>query len=259
LLKSNCANISIVNGTNAEADLRKAKSDSRVQVLPKKIGPLYQINYEEVEGPSWDCGIRGNVATIGFAKAKHPEPCLGHELLHVILHNEGFRQIRRGFSVTIPDAMRLIKALNNELQHHKMFPKFLDAKFPANRFYNESDAQIHAHVQKDIGELNDNPLNAAVLTLTIVAPGGILTTANQADYLADLSKINSGKFGSCVTQVTEAIAAWRNNASLNTESTIVAIFKAIKHPSRSWFGYTEDAVPPDEGFFTDEKFVVDPP
>jgi hypothetical protein len=248
-----------VTTANAAADLRTAKTDTRVQSLLKQVSRFYKIKYQEVEGPVWFSKINGADVIIGYATANHPAGCLGHELLHLILQKDGFRQIRRGISATIPDAMRLIDVLNNELQHHKMFPLFVEAKFPGDHFYNDSDTHIHQHIQDDIGKLGANPVDVAVLTLTIMAPGGILTAADQARYLDELSKIHSGHFRSCVSEVAAAVKTWQNNSSLDSENTIRAIFRAVKNPSRSWFAYSPVATPPREGFFTDEKFVVEPP
>jgi hypothetical protein len=110
-----------VTTANAAADLRTAKTDTRVQSLLKQVSRFYKIKYQEVEGPVWFSKINGADVIIGYATANHPAGCLGHELLHLILQKDGFRQIRRGISATIPDAMRLIDVLNNELQHHKIF------------------------------------------------------------------------------------------------------------------------------------------
>src|SRR5205823_12320984 len=103
----------------------------------------YKIRYHRSSDLNWGCHVDGKIAHISYQKTAHPGASLAHELLHVLVQHSGYERIRVGFS-TIDQTwrfQRLMTCLDNELQHHKMFPRFAQLGFPANEFYADDDVE----------------------------------------------------------------------------------------------------------------------
>ena len=85
---------------------------------------------------------------ITFTDSPNPEESLAHELLHSALQKDGYQRMRYGTcSFTLDDKWfgNLIFCLVNELQHHRMYPRYLELGFDESKFLRrarEGDAAV---------------------------------------------------------------------------------------------------------------------
>lgn len=237
----------------------KAKADSRIKPLLDEASEYCKIKYEETTGPCWTCEIREDEAFIRYCETKYSASCLAHELLHVIVQKRGFRQVKLSFSTQIPKLSDLVDCLNNELQHHKMFPLFTGARFKSEQFYNDEDVSTAAYIEEGLKDQQLTDVDAVTLYFTIIAPGGHLTQQQRDDYEKSLKAVLDGRFKNCVEEIKTAVADWTSTPSYDSKETIIRICHAIANPSVAWFSFSAEETTTTGGFFTDTTFeVVDP-
>lgn len=207
---------------------KKALKDPRVKALREEVESHYKIQWKRNHESSWSSKIESGIVQIGYCDPdNHPGGALAHELLHALVQQRGFRHITSCYTdvydVRNADEeklySRLMACLDNELQHHKMYEEFLSHQFQPEEFYNDSDKDVASHLDKFLNAERNYRIEEVIPELfTAIAPGG-----NHTDQ----------------------------------EETIRTIWRAIKSPSRTWFGYFEGSDFPNNGFFVDGSFTLD--
>jgi hypothetical protein len=103
------------------------------------------INYRESPDADWGSDVVGDVGIVVYAEdRRRPASCLGHELLHLKLQAQGYRRIRCGVSNFAESnwLRQFLTAMDNELQHQRMFDQFLAMGFRSEQFYGSAETAV---------------------------------------------------------------------------------------------------------------------
>lgn len=216
----------------AQEWISEAEADARLAPIMKEVEDRYQVGVRIRDEPEWSSTVDGDKAEIGMADTQRHLQAFAHELLHLRLSARGYRHIL-GAGNHDPYQQQIISALlyalDNELQHHRMFSDFVDAGFDGGDFYAESDDDVHTQLQDEIEELhNASPAWQAVFChFTLIAPGGQWPGGKREELVALLrSKVSSDTW-SKLAQVEALFAAWRQQTDLDPTETIVSIFETL--------------------------------
>jgi hypothetical protein len=228
-----------------ETIIGKAKRDSRVMPLLDGLEKRCKIEYCLSPG-NWYFDLCEN--KIGCADTPNPGAALAHELLHLEMKLRGCRSLYYivpqgdpGFELTFQDC------LNNELQHHKMYPEFIALGFQGDEFYGNEEPRTPNTGQPII--------DIAIRYFSAIAPGGRLPVEQRTAGENRILQEENGRHQDGLLKIRKAVEDWKSSSHYDIESTVRRIWKAIeKRPA--WFGYLESDRPPAQGFFAGEVFDV---
>ena len=90
--------------------------------------------------------------------------------------------------------MNVVQALDNELQHHRMFPEFLALGLDAKHFYDD-DADTFQSVRKELKGMSprDHVGSFLLKYVTLIAPGGIGKSLDQRRKAKSFLRSQSGQ------------------------------------------------------------------
>lgn len=150
--------------------LDKARTDLRLQLLLKSLETRVKIKYIRSKDSHWASDLQGNVATIWWCGCKHPSASLAHELLHIQLQLNGYRRIRIHISNIAPikTIQRLFDCIDNEIQHHKIYPEFISMGFTAEQFYCDSDTETEQFLHQELAREFDSVADASIAFFTLI-------------------------------------------------------------------------------------------
>lgn len=238
----------------------KARTDPRLQSLLKNLATQVKIKYVRSEDDGWASNLEGTVATIWWCGCKHPSASLAHELLHIQLQLNGYRRIRVSVSnIASPEtSKRLMDCIDNEIQHHKIYPVFISMGFTPEQFYRDSDAEVEQFLRQAVGSGFTSVADASIVFFSLIAPGGRLTDAAKEDIRNQLNAMDGGKYESTLDGILRAISDWTQSQSSDAREYIKQVLLAI-HPIKNltWYGFASSARPPDgDGVFVDLEFSL---
>jgi hypothetical protein len=233
-----------------------ARQSPVVEALYKQVSAKTPINVELAGGVSWASKTVGGETTIRAANAQYPAAALYHELLHADLKNSGYRQYSQ-FLFTNRRTLALkgiLEALDNELQHHRIFGSFTGAGFAADTFYADDDISTYRVIREDLaGMRRSAPARDYLLRfLTVIAPGGCGSDDDRCslrDFL--FYKAGPNTRGKLET-IENHIAAWTASTEMDPGHTLLAIIHALGDYGGAWFGANQDF--PSGGHFTGNPF-----
>jgi hypothetical protein len=153
--------------------------------------------------------------------------------------------------------MRLMTALDNELQHHIMYPHFCKMKLDTKAFYAEDDALVEQELRRDLAKGYPNVTVLLPDFLTAIAPGGCMSGSQREEIVQNFLQMDGGKYAKSLAIIKDAISRWGRGTCYDVSQVIREIFLAIEdqRARRTWFGYSEDETGlPKEGFFVDSPF-----
>lgn len=217
------------------------------------------ITYGDSDDDSWG----SNKTTAGIiltAADEHLDSCLAHELLHLWLQSRGYRRIRVGVSSFDDTGWfgQFITALDNELQHHKMFPRYVAMGLNPIWFYGSSDQHTADHLEAVLGNPGRGIKSMVLGYLTCIAPGGHLAAEQVAQFTQRFHEDRDGEYQDRLAAIDTAFAAWRNAwHTLNAEPFIRQIIQAVENPTTTWFGYGTASGFPENGFFVGQPFQME--
>jgi hypothetical protein len=153
------------------------------------------------------------------------------KLLHARLKIRGYR--RYTTLGTMDDEPQLLnylsEALDNELQHHKMYPQFRDMGFKPDEFYHDNDEVDFAALQAEIGSIRPDEHPGALLLnfVILIAPGG----SESGDIRIEMRRIFQERCGAAnwdkMLAIEREFDAWERAGDLDAGMTIAAIFKHL--------------------------------
>lgn len=238
----------MVTAETANKWIEDAYADERLKAIIAEVEKTYEIGVAIFEGPEWECEAKGTRAVIRIADTSRPLSAFAHELLHLRLAARGYRHIRANANHDPEINLRaasLISALDNELQHHRMFPDFVSAGFDGRDFYAESDDGALADVKAMVEAIDhQNPPSGVLLTyLTLIAPGGRWPDGS-CDALMELlrTKVLPETWEKLLA-IKATIEAWRNQDILDPIETIASIFETLGDLNGTFIGESPNSYP----------------
>jgi len=207
---------------------------------------------------TWTFHLKGSLIVIGVKQSKYPISCFTHELLHAEIQIRGYKKLKYGKSSLFPNAdlVTIMDALDQELQHHKMFQRFIELGFPSNEFYHDNDIEVLSKLDKFLKNGHHDLLSVLLRYFTVIAPGGAIESERLDFYKEQLKTINNNAFRERLNVIDEIFIQWTKSESLDAESYIKNYFNNIGRPSKTWFGYGTPNEFPNNGFFVDEVFSL---
>lgn len=238
----------------------KLESHPRIAALAGTVRSQLKIRYVPTES-GWAAAIKGRSVEIGYSESPYPVSCLAHELLHARLQLNGYRRIKVYFTGhgSHTNFKRFADALDNELQHHRMFPDYLALGLPPEQFYDHQEIGVASELRHRVFSSAPRDLLSMIPDfLTVLAPGGELTPASRSELLGEFMRWAGPQNQAALLEVGAALDAWGKlpPAELNAEATVGRICRTMHNPCLMWFGYSEGDRPPDKGFFAGPSFSV---
>ena len=241
--------------------------DERNKNLYDTVRAHYKVNLKKSDDHMWGSNIEKDTVIISHSQTKYPISAFTHELLHPDTQLKGYKRIRAGISLereTHNHLKRLIRCIDNEFQHHKMFDTFIALGFPANEFYNDLDTKTVSYLENDVLKITgQNFISLSVDYLTLIAPGGVIPPNKFEELKEAFYNYDSGKYLVKFQKIDKIIADWKSDTSFDAEKYIILFFKNLD-AGKTWISYDENINEgisnnnfPSSGFFTESSFTIE--
>lgn len=240
--------------------VEKAKKDPRIKPLFEAIREKVKVKFHRSEVETWGSRMESGIAHISYQKCNDPVPPMAHELLHIDTQLNGYRNIIIGISTydRTPLFGRFMTCLNNELQHHKFYKKYLKMALPANELYCEDPVELEEYIKGQINKRIDKLIEIIPDFFTLIAPGGCLADDVKVDFLKQIVEIKNGAYQNQLNEIERIVTAWRESDSYDNLPVIRDIMLVLQpKPNYTWFGFNKTDRPPDQGFFVDKIFKIE--
>ena len=228
--------------------------------LFNQVDKKYKVKLEKSSGDTWGFKIVDGFGIITYVETNYPESCFVHELLHLDTQLHGYRNLKYGFSDAFmnEELVGIIKALDNELQHHKMFTKYIELGYDEKEFYIDSDSETYQKLKSYIKNHKYQPAQRFVQYLSLLAPGGTLNDKQILFLDEAFKKLDKNAYRGFFENIQKVIKDWTNDESYDAEPYLKRLFEVIYDGDKTWFGYGSPDEFPENGFFVGEEFEIDP-
>jgi hypothetical protein len=238
--------------------------DDRNRELYNNVREHYKINLKKSDDHMWGSHIKNNVVIISHSKTNYPISAFTHELLHPDTQLKGYNRVYTGVSLnkdTQPHINRLCNCLDNELQHHKMFEKFVKMGFPPEEFYNDSDNEGIPYLEKIVNSTGETLISLSVDYLSLIAPGGTIPENKLKELRQKFHGYDDGKYIEKFKVIDKIISDWKMDDSYDAEKYIIQFFQNLE-AGNTWVTYdTIQGISadnfPSTGFFTNDSFSIE--
>jgi hypothetical protein len=239
-------------------DMTQIVADERIQPLWREMNAIMPVVFSESDSKCWGVTTRNGKAEISTFATDHPVESLAHELLHLKIQFSGYRRLAWIFWASYDNySGALLTMLDNELQHHRMFPIFRAMGFDPRKFYSDDDLHTFKYLGKARHDGHDfrQPLRDY---FSLIAPGGLLTDAQKAMRRDEFCRMGEGRFIPRYAEIDRIVGDWMNSPDFNVESTLRRLIHLFENPAIAWIGYRNGQEPdfPSGGFFIDDAFEV---
>ena len=226
--------------------------------LLREVSEIYKIKFHRELSDTWTSQVEGNELHVGYVKTSAPGGALAHELLHGWVQHRGYKRLIIAVSAIDQTRRfgRLLECLDNELQHHKMYPRFKALGFNPTEFYCDSDDGASKYLHSVLERPERELLDIIPDYLTAIAPGGGLTEAERAGFDSAFRCISDGRHASALGEIHDAVAEWATSDDFDVRPIVARILHQLANPCDTWIGHSEIDRPPDKGFFVDRKFAL---
>lgn len=246
----------------AQKWIDQAGEDSRLKSIIAEVEQKYELAITIGAGSEWASGFVNGKAVIWMADTTRPMASFAHEILHLRLSARGYKHILgcanpdKSVTAIVAD---LLVALDNELQHHRIFPEFLSAGFDGDEFYADDDDTDWVDIETSVRTLTGDETPSIVLFsyLSLIAPGGGWPEGRREEIIDLLRARIAPATWSKLLMVKTAIEAWSLEDHMDPTETIVAIFEALGDLGQTFIAENVNSYP--DGAFiprsmTEEKF-----
>ena len=229
--------------------------------LFERVNSIYPVELIKFDDETWSSQVDNNKAIISYCDTKFPETCFVHELLHIDTQINGYKRLKIGVSGfdTTEYFVTLMTAIDNELQHHKMFSSFIAMGYEKENFYIDNDSETEEYLRNYLttGVLQFKP--TLLRYLTLIAPGGSISETSKAELKESFKSLNNNAFRAYFEHLDKQIEDWSSSNSFSAEPYLKEMFTTISGGDVTWFGYGEAEEFPDNGFFVDKVFQLQQP
>lgn len=244
--------------------LDELRHDLNAEIIQRVEDSGCTIKFQQSTATCWTSqAIRdnnGNITSciIGYRQSIYNQACFTHELLHIDTQIKGYKKPKYGVSGFASGQffITLLDSLDNELQHHKMFNSF---KFPKEQFYIDSDVdtqnKLELFLKRPIKEFNETFL----YYLTLIAPGGHIISEDKNILKEEFRKVNRRAYADFFVHLDNVFENWSNSESYDISEPIKQIFLALPNGDMTFLGFGDTSEFPNNGFFVDKEFEIQPP
>ena len=232
-----------------------------VKDLYDEVSSITSITFTESnDGNGWTSITQNGQTRIGISPTRTPGSALAHELLHAKLKLAGYRQI--SVFVSKPEYRLMLKshleALDNELQHHKMFEQYVALGLPGKNFYCDSDTNTFKKIRRELDRSKkDDAFDLFLpLFLSMIAQGGAETETEREQLRRYFETRCSFPGWNKLLQVEAAFADWRKSSNLDPAETIRRVLSLSDVIERAWIGTNRNEFPT-SGLFVGMPFSAE--
>lgn len=205
----------------------------------------------------WGSSTDGAGTRISVAKTAYAAESLYHELLHADLKLNGYRQHLTYVRIDDDTTVQILaEALDNELQHHRMFAAFVAAGFDPVRFYHDGDTQTFDGVRAKVKRLTARgagPASYFLAYLSVIAPGGAGSDAKR-QQLDRFFRMTAPKTIMVTVDAAAAkVLAWGVSSQRDPGPTIIDIIQSFGVFDGWWVGASTRF--PSDGHFVGAPFT----
>ena len=239
--------------------LASALTVPSVAALYSSVAARSPITVEPSDEVTWGSSTGESGTTISVAMTAFPTESLYHELLHADLKLNGYRQHVTYVRITTDQSARVLAdALDNELQHHRMFPAFVAAGFDPRRFYHDGDETTYASIRAELKRMKPAKTNAATYFLkylSVISPGG--SGGDEARTKLDrfFRMIVPPEKLQLVDTAAEKVRAWGLAPDNDPGAVTAEIISGLGDYQGWWIGASENF--PSDGHFIGSSFSFD--
>lgn len=215
------------------------QADARMADWLAEADKAYELQIAPTRAVEWFSQVRDGKAQIGMAETERPLPSFAHEILHICLSARGYKHVVE--IANLDEHKRkvlqaIVEALDNELQHHRMFDEFVAAGFDGGEFYHDGDDVSHADLRKEIEELPQHPVSAFFVWLTLTAPGGGWPEGEREELTRLLQQKVSMDTWDKLQVISGIVDRWKHQADLDPTNTVADIIDTLGDFDGSFVG-----------------------
>lgn len=144
-------------------------------------------------------------------------------------------------------------ALDNELQHHRFYPKFVTAGFRPDEFYSPKDRGTFRKTREELRKMGHRTTPQAFFLklLTVIAPGGFGSDEDRTKLRFLLDARCGATTKEIMADVEAEIESWAKSETLDHGPTIKAVLERLGF-NGVWVGKSKSF--PNDGFFIGQAF-----
>lgn len=239
----------------------QARTNPVVDQLYQAVHARSPITFNPSDSSLWSSMTNTEETYIDVAETAHASESLAHELLHAEFKLDGHRPYRSHYAC-LPRTQseilqQVLAALDNELQHHRMFGRFTSLGLNPNHFYSDSDKNAYKVVRREVERVKSNdPREYFFLPfLTVIAKGGM----GEDKVRSQLRNFIKAKAAPATWMALEAIELainqWSTSPALDVGPTIVQILQHLGGYNRTWIARSNDF--PADGIFVGPSFTIE--
>jgi hypothetical protein len=233
-------------------------ANAAVKALYDHVDALSPIVVTVSSEETWSSKTTAVGTEISVAPTAHAAESLFHELLHAELKLSGFRQhltfVRINDDSSIPS---LAGALDNELQHHRMFAKFIATGFDPAHFYHDGDDRTYDQVRAELKKMDPKRSSASdyfLKYLSAISPGGSGSDTKRRQLQGFFrAKVPRAKMD-LVDTAAAKLLAWCASGEIDAGAVVRDIIKALCDCEGWWIGASTTF--PSDGHFVGKPFSL---
>ncbi len=231
----------MISMETAQEWVEAIQADARMANWLAEADKAFELQIAPTRAAEWFSQVREGKAQIGMAETKRPLPSFAHEILHICLSARGYKHV---VEIANMDEHKrnvlkaIVEALDNELQHHKMFDEFVAAGFNGGEFYHDGDDVSHADIRKEIEELPQHPVAAFFVFLTLLAPGGSWPEGEREELTRLLQQKVSMDTWDKLQKISALVDRWKKQADLDPTETVADIIDTLGDFDDTFVGET---------------------
>lgn len=240
------------------------EKNKKLKTLFEEVSSEYLVQFKKGTGDTWGSHIekkkKKNRAIVSWVNTKEPEAAIAHELLHFKTQIKGYKRIRLGLSLDneiLKGENGFLKiicdAIDNEIQHHKMYNEYMSLGLKPEAFFTDSDIGTEARIKEYLKEENSDFVFLFVQYLTLIAPGGHISKENKELLKKEFRNQANGQFKDKFDQIDKIINMYINDDNYDAEKYIIDLINLLE-AGRIWIGYGDGSEFPKNGFFVGTSF-----